>query len=107
MTALALVNNLRTPLLPNAPTLADTRLYGRAIADLVRPVRAGRHAQAGDRQAQCEVRRVFVDKEFVDKYVITRGQVPAINTPDEFAKEIVAGREAAKEVVKQLGLEPQ
>jgi hypothetical protein len=33
--------------------------------------------------------------------------VPAINTPEEFAAEIKAGREGAREVVKQSGMEPQ
>jgi hypothetical protein len=39
--------------------------------------------------------------------VISRGQVPAINTPAQFAAEIKADREAAKDVVKASGLEPQ
>ena len=45
--------------------------------------------------------------EFRDKYIIARGQVPAINTPEQFAAEIKADREAAKQVVKESGLEPQ
>jgi tripartite-type tricarboxylate transporter receptor subunit TctC len=53
------------------------------------------------------VTRVFADKTFVDKYVISRGQVPAINTPQQFADEIKADRAAAKDVVKESGLEPQ
>jgi tripartite-type tricarboxylate transporter receptor subunit TctC len=53
------------------------------------------------------VRRAFEDKEFVDKFVITRGQVPAINSPEEFAKEIVTDRVDANEVVKLSGMEPQ
>jgi tripartite-type tricarboxylate transporter receptor subunit TctC len=50
---------------------------------------------------------VFADKEFVDKYVINRGQVPAINTPEQFAKEIAADRAAAKQLVSESGLQPQ
>ena len=54
-----------------------------------------------------EVKRVFADKDFVDKYVISRGQVPAINTPDQFAAQIKADRAAAQDVVKASGMQPQ
>jgi hypothetical protein len=39
--------------------------------------------------------------------VISRGLVPAINTPEEFARDIAADRVGAKDVVKESGLEPQ
>ncbi|MBI3702258.1 MAG: tripartite tricarboxylate transporter substrate binding protein, partial [Rhizobiales bacterium] len=107
MTVLALVNNIRTPLLPNVPTLADTGYKGAPSQTWY-----GLFAPAGTPKAivdrlNAEVRRVFEDKDFVRKYVIARGQVPAINTPEQFAQEIVADRAAAKEVVKQSGLQPQ
>jgi tripartite-type tricarboxylate transporter receptor subunit TctC len=35
------------------------------------------------------------------------GQVPAINTPEEFAAEIKADRAAAAQVVNAAGLQPQ
>jgi tripartite-type tricarboxylate transporter receptor subunit TctC len=53
------------------------------------------------------VTRVFNDKTFVEKYVISRGQVPAINTPDQFATQIKADRTAAEGVVKASGMQPQ
>jgi tripartite-type tricarboxylate transporter receptor subunit TctC len=107
MTVLALTNNIRTPLLPNAPTFADLGYKGApsktwyglfAPKGTPRPVIDKINAQ---------VQRVFADKAFVDKYVISRGQVPAVNTPEEFAAEIKADREGAREVVKQSGMEPQ
>jgi tripartite-type tricarboxylate transporter receptor subunit TctC len=107
MAALALTNNIRTPLLPNVPTFADIGYQGapsRTWYGLFAP--AGTPKPVIDK-LNAEVTRVFADKEFVDKYVINRGQVPAINTPEQFAKEIVADRAAAKDVVKQSGLEPQ
>ena len=39
--------------------------------------------------------------------MISRGQVPAVNTPEQFAAEIKENREAAKQVVKESGLQPQ
>ena len=107
MTALALANNIRTPLLPNVPTLADTGYKGapsQTWYGLFAPV--GTPRPIIDR-INAEVKRVFADKDFVEKYVISRGQVPAINTPEQFAAEIKENREAAKQVVKDSGLQPK
>ncbi len=107
MNALALVNNIRTPLLPDVPTWSDLGYKGAASQTwygLFAP--PGMPKAAVDKIA-AEVTRVFADKDFVEKYVISRGQVPAINTPAQFAAEIKADREAAKDVVKASGLEPQ
>lgn len=107
MTALALVNNIRTPLLPEVPTLADLGYKGapsQTWYGLFAP--AGTPKPVIDKIAG-EVKRVFSDKSFVEKYVINRGQVPAINTPEEFAAEIKADRAGAEQVVKASGLQPQ
>lgn len=107
MNALALVNNIRTPLLPDVPTWSDLGYKGAASQTwygLFAP--PGTPKPVVDKIA-AEVARVFADKDFVEKYVISRGQVPAINTPAQFAAEIKADREAAKDVVKASGLEPQ
>jgi tripartite-type tricarboxylate transporter receptor subunit TctC len=107
MSALALVNNIRTPLLPDVPTLADLGYKGAPSQTWY-----GLFAPAGTPKAVIdkiagEVTRIVSDPAFRDKYIISRGQVPAINTPEQFAAEIKADREAAKDVVKASGLEPQ
>lgn len=107
MTALALLNNIRTPLLPDVPTLADTGYKGAPSQTWY-----GLFAPPGTPKAivdrvNAEVRRAFADKDFVDKYVISRGQVPAVNSSDEFAAEIKSDRQAAAQVVKASGMEPQ
>ena len=104
LTPLALVNNLRTPLLPNVPTLADTGYKGAPSQTWY-----GLFAPAGTPKAvvdriNAEVRRIFADKDFVQKYVIDRGQVPAINSPEAFAAEIKADRIAGQQVAKESGL---
>ena len=107
MTALALVNNIRTPLLPETPTLADLGYKGapsQTWYGLFAP--AGTPRPIIDKIAG-EVRRVFSNKDWVRTYVISRGQVPAINTPEEFAAEIKVDRAAAAQVVKASGLQPQ
>jgi tripartite-type tricarboxylate transporter receptor subunit TctC len=107
MTALALINNIRTPLLPDVPTLEDLGYKGapsQTWYGLFAP--PGTPRPIIDKIA-AEVKRVFADKDFVEKYVISRGQVPAINTPDQFAAQIKADRAAAQEVVKASGMQPQ
>ncbi len=107
MTALALVNNIRTPLLPDVPTLADLGYKGAPSETWY-----GLFAPPGTPKAivdklNAEVRHVFENKEFVEKYVISRGQVPAVGTAEDFAKVIAEGRVGAKQVVLELGLPPQ
>ena len=105
MRALALVNNVRTPLLPNVPTLEDTGYKGAASQTwygLFAPASTPRPAID---KINAEVKRIFADKEFVKKHVIDRGQVPAVNTPEEFAAEIKRNRAAAQQVVKDSGLQ--
>jgi tripartite-type tricarboxylate transporter receptor subunit TctC len=107
MTALALTNNIRTPLLPNVPTFTDIGYKGAASQTWY-----GLFAPAGTpkpviERINAEVVRVVSNPEFRDKYIISRGQVPAIGTPEEFAREIAANRVAAEQVVKESGLEPQ
>jgi tripartite-type tricarboxylate transporter receptor subunit TctC len=107
MTALVLVNNIRTPLLPKVPTLADIGYKGAASQTWY-----GLFAPAGTPKPiidkiSMEVTRVVNQPEFRDKYIIARGLVPAINTPEEFAKEIKADRAGAEQVVKESGLPPQ
>ncbi|HYC18338.1 MAG TPA: tripartite tricarboxylate transporter substrate binding protein [Pseudolabrys sp.] len=107
MTALALVNNIRTPLLPNVPTLADLGYKGapsQTWYGLFAPPATPKPIV--DKIAR-EVARIVSDTEFRDKYIISRGQVPAINTPEQFADEIKIDRDAAREIVKLSGLEPQ
>ncbi len=107
MTALALVNNIRTPLLPNVPTLDDLGYKGAASQTWY-----GLFAPAG------------MPKPVIDKIAaeVTRSSaIPASATNtssaaarcrrstrrQQFAAEIKADRAAAKDVVKASGLEPQ
>jgi tripartite-type tricarboxylate transporter receptor subunit TctC len=106
MTALVLTNNIRSPELPDVPTLADIGYKGA-------PSRTwyGLFAPPGTPQAiidklNAEVTRVVSDKAFADKFIISRSMVPALNTPAQFAAEIKADRDVARQVVKESGLDP-
>ena len=59
-----------------------------------------------DRLAR-EVAAIVKGSAFIEKNLTARSLVPATNTPEEFAKQIAADREIARQVVKESGLEPQ
>ena len=107
MNALALVNNIRTPALPDVPTLADLGYKGAPSETWY-----GLFAPAGTPKAiidrlNGEIVKVVSDPGFREKYIISRGLVPAIDTPEEFARDIKTGRAGAEQVVKESGLPPQ
>ena len=107
MTAVALGNNIRTPQLPNTPTLADTGYKGppsRSWYGLFAP--AGTPKPIIDKINK-EVRAIVGEKEFQEKYLFSRGLVPALDTPEEFAAEIKSGRATAQQVVKDAGMQQQ
>ena len=88
MTALALVNNIRTPLLPDVPTWADLGYKGAASETWY-----GLFAPPGTPKAiidklNAEIVKVVSDPAFLEKNIISRGLVPATGTPEEFAKTI-------------------
>ncbi len=107
MTPLALGNNIRSTQLPDVPTLADLGYKGapsQTWYGLFAPV--GTPAAIIDK-LNAEVTRVVSDKTFQEKFIISRSMVPALNTPAQFAAEIKADREVARQVVKESGVEPQ
>ena len=104
---LAIASHERLTSLPNVPTLADTGYKGppsRSWYGLFAP--AGTPPAIVDK-INAEVRAVAGDKEFQDKFLFSRGLVPALDTPDEFAAEIKAGRATAHQIVKDAGMEAQ
>ena len=107
MTPLAHGNNIRSTQLPDVPTLADLGYKGapsQTWYGLFAPV--GTPAAIIDK-LNAEVTRVVSDKTFQEKFIISRSMVPALNTPAQFAAEIKADREVARQVVKESGVEPQ
>ena len=104
-TPLVMCNNIRSPQYPNVPTLRDTGYLG-APSDgwygLFVP--AGTPRPIVDRLAK-EVAGIFTDRGFVERNLISRGLVPAANSPEEFAAEIRKDRAVAEQVVKDAKLE--
>jgi len=107
MTALAMLNNIRSPQFPQVPTLEETGYHGPASRSwyglFVPP---GTPRPIIDKLA-VEFAKVVNAPAFREKNLYPRGLVPAANAPDEFAADIKKDRVVAKQVVKDAGLEPQ
>lgn len=105
MTALAIGNEMRSPLFPDVPTIAELGYKGVPSRDWY-----GLFAPAGTPQAivdklSAETRRIVGDPGFREKHIVSRGLVPAANTPAEFAALIRRDRATAAQVVKDAKLE--
>jgi tripartite-type tricarboxylate transporter receptor subunit TctC len=107
MTSLVMVNNIKSPHFPNVPTMEETGYKGapsRSWYGLFAP--AGTPRPIVDRINK-EVTAVVNDPAFKEKNLTARSLVPALNTPEQFAQEIVKDRAVAQRVVKDAGLTPQ
>jgi tripartite-type tricarboxylate transporter receptor subunit TctC len=107
MKLLVMVNNIKSPNFPEVPTMEETGYKGapsRSWYGLFAP--AGTPKPIVDRLAK-EVAAVVGDPAFHERHLTARSLVPAINSPDEFARQIKADRAAAERVVKDAGLTPQ
>lgn len=107
MTALVMLNNIKSPNFPDVPTLLETGYAGppsRSWYGLFTP--AGTSRRIVDKLAK-EVASIVDDAAFRERHLSARSLVPAINTPEEFAAEIREDRALAQAVVKAAGLEPQ
>jgi len=100
-------NNIRSPQLPNVPTLADLGYKGPPSRSWYGLFAPGGTPRAIVDKINGEVRAIASDKEFQEKYLFSRGLVPALNTPDQFAAEIEAGRATAHGIVKDAGMQAQ
>jgi len=107
MTPLAMMNNVRSPNFPKVPLLSETGYSGppsRGWYGLFAP--AGTPRTIVDRINK-EVRAIVSKPDFTAKHLTARSLVPALNSPDEFAADIVRDRAQAKQVVFDAGLMPQ
>jgi tripartite-type tricarboxylate transporter receptor subunit TctC len=107
MTAVVMVNNIRSPNFPDVPTLEETGYTGppsRSWYGLFTP--AGTPKPIIDKLAK-EVAAIVNDPAFLARHLTARSLVPAINTPEQFAEEIKKDRVMAERVVKEAGLTPQ
>jgi tripartite-type tricarboxylate transporter receptor subunit TctC len=105
LTPLVMANNILSPRYPKVPTLRDSGYLGapsQGWYGLFVP--AGTPKPIVDRLVR-EITDVYKNQTFVERNLISRGLVPAVNSPDEFAAQIVKDRAVAEQVVKDAKLE--
>ena len=107
MSALAMMNNVRSPNFPNVPLLSETGYSGA-------PSRSwyGLFAPAGTprpiiERINKEAHAIVSQPEFAAKHLTARSLVSALNTPEQFAADIKRDRVQAQQVVKDAGMTPQ
>lgn len=107
MTALVMLNNIKSPQFPNVPTISETGYKGapsRGWYGLFMP--AGTPRNIVERLHK-EVAAIVGDPGFRERHLLARSLVPAINTPEEFARLIKEDRAVAQKVIRDAGLAPQ
>ncbi len=107
MKALVMVNNIRSPQFPDVPTMEETGYKGapsKSWYGLFVP--PGTPRPIVDKLAK-EVAGILNDPAFRQKNLTDRALVPAVNSPEEFDRQIREDRAMAQRVVKEAGLEPQ
>jgi tripartite-type tricarboxylate transporter receptor subunit TctC len=103
---LAVDGDTRSPLAPEIPTFRETG-YTRHLA----PTFFGIYAPTGTPQPlidkfQAGVAKVASNPEFQNRHMNSRGLTAVLNTPEEFAKQLVQERDEGLEAVKASGLYP-
>ncbi len=104
MTPLVMMNNLRSPNFPQVPLLEETGYSGapsRGWYGLFAP--PGTPRSIVDRLHK-EVSAIVSRPDFTAKHLTARSLVPALNTPEQFAADIVRDRAQAKLVVEAAGM---
>jgi tripartite-type tricarboxylate transporter receptor subunit TctC len=104
-TALAMANEVRSPLLPQVPTVVELGYKGPPSRDWF-----GLFAPAGTPKPIVDklsavVRKIVADPAFQERNIISRGLIPAPSTPEEFAALIERDRVIAAQIVKDAKLE--
>jgi tripartite-type tricarboxylate transporter receptor subunit TctC len=107
ITALAMINNIKSRFFPDVPTLEETGYKGppsRSWYGIFVP--PGTPKPIVDKLHK-EILAIVEQPDFMDKHVIQRSLTPFLNTPEEFAEIIKKDRVAAEKMMKDAGIEPQ
>ena len=106
MVALAVDSVERSPLFPNASTLAELGYPGlpRTFLALVAPAGTPGPIIA---KVHHDVAGIMNEPEFRKRHVTDRGLAPVVDTPAQFAEFLQRDRAATGALMKEAGLEPQ
>lgn len=103
---LAVDGNHHSPLAPEIPTFREA-----GFTDFIGAASFGIYAPAGTPKPiidklNAALVKVGNDPDFQKRNMIPRGLAPVFNSPEEFAKELVADRAEAMAVIKSSGMYP-
>jgi len=106
ITALSVMSNLRSPLFPDVPTLAEVRgeHYPPTWFGLFTPAGTPRSVIA---KLADELSRIVGRPEFRQRMFFDRAVEPGSAVLDDFAKFIAEDRKFAKRIVQESGLTPE
>jgi len=103
---LAVDGEKRSPLMPDIPTFKEQGFsVGTMVASFAIHAPAGTPAPIIDKLNKAIV-QVASKPEFQDKYMIQRGMVPVLDTPEQFAKQLQIDKAEGHDVVVGSGLYP-
>jgi len=107
VTALAMINNIKSRFYPDVPTLEQTGYKGppsRSWYGIFVPPGTPRPIV---NKLHKELHAIVKHPEFMQKHIIDRSLTPFLNTPEEFAAVIKSDRVEAEKMMKAAGIEPQ
>jgi tripartite-type tricarboxylate transporter receptor subunit TctC len=107
MVALAVDADERSPLFPDAPTLAEAGYKDsmpRTFLALVAP--AGTPQQIVTK-VHDDVAAIMNEPDFRKRHLIDRGLEPVVDTPAQFSQFIERNRATTRAMIKEAGVEPQ
>jgi tripartite-type tricarboxylate transporter receptor subunit TctC len=107
MDALAVDADERSPLFPNAPTLAELGYQDsmpRTYLGLVVPADTSNHIIA---KVHDDVAGIMNELDFRKRHLMDRGLDPIVNTPAQFAQFMERERVATGALAREAGVEPQ
>jgi tripartite-type tricarboxylate transporter receptor subunit TctC len=97
----------RSPILPDVPTLKDLHLDQTRIKPWYGYMAPAGTAPAIIKRLHNEIVAIYSEPQMRERALINAGLEPILDTPEEFAKFIVAERERTAEQMKMLGVKPQ
>ena len=106
MVALAVDSVERSPLFPDAPTLAELGYPGLPRTFLALVVPAGTPAQI-IAKVHSDVTAIMNEPDFRKRHVTDRGLAPVVDTPAQFAEFLQRDRATTGALMREAGIEPQ
>jgi tripartite-type tricarboxylate transporter receptor subunit TctC len=102
---LAMDGDTRSPLAPKIPTFKEAGfdVKGVTFFGLYAPMGTPKTILA---RLQSETKKIVAKAEFQEKFLLKRGLVSVLSSPEEFDRDLVEERKIARQIIKDSGLYP-